>query len=283
MSASSAFKSGEVALSDGVRLSYIEAGSGKPLLMVPGWSQTAIEFKHQLSGLSRRYRVIAFDPRGQGESDKPDHGYHLSRLAMDLREVLDALALDDVTLLGHSLGATTIWCFWDMFGAYRTSSFIFVDQPPFFVERPYAVDPAWQGAPASVALDELRQAVRDLAGPNGAAVTRTMLAAMVSPQMPAREFDWLVEMNLRMPRRYAARMLYNGAMSDWRDTIPRIALPTLIVSGRASHIPWQSQVWIHQQISGSKIVFMEATERGRHFMFLENPDRFNQVIAEHLG
>ena len=83
---------GQVALSDGVRLSYIEAGSGKPLVMVPGWSQTAIEFKHQLEGLSSRYRVIAFDPRGQGESDKPDHGYRLSRLAMDLREVLDALA-----------------------------------------------------------------------------------------------------------------------------------------------------------------------------------------------
>jgi non-heme chloroperoxidase len=223
MSASAAFESGHVALSDGVRLSYLEAGSGKPLVMVPGWSQTAIQFKHQLAGLSGRYRVIAFDPRGQGESAKPDHGYHLSRLAMDLREVLDALALDEVTLLGHSLGATTIWCFWEMFGAYRTSRFIFVDQPPFFVERPYAVDPAWQGAPASVALDELRQTVRDLAGPDGVEATRTMLAAMVSQEMPRDEFVWLVEMNLRMPRRYAARMLYNGAMSDWRDPTHRVA------------------------------------------------------------
>jgi non-heme chloroperoxidase len=109
-----------------------------------------------------------------------------------------------------------------------------------------------------------------------------MLAAMVSPQMPACEFDWLVEMNLRMPRHHAARMLYNGARGDWRDTISRIALPTLIVLGRASH-PWQSQVWIHQQISGSKIVFMEAGELGRHFMFLENPDRFNQLIVDDLG
>jgi non-heme chloroperoxidase len=283
MSGASAFKTGEVTLSDGVRLSYLEAGAGKPVVMVPGWSQTALEFKHQLSGLSGRYRVIAFDPRGQGKSDKPDHGYHLSRLAMDLREVLDVLDLDEVTLLGHSLGATTIWCFWDMFGAYRAGRFVFVDQPPFFVERPYAVGPAWQSAPASVTLDDLRQTVRDLAGPHGAEATRAMLATMVSPEMRKGEFDWLVEMNLRMPRSYAARMLYNGAMSDWRDTIPRIALPALIVSGRGSHIPWQSQVWIHEQIAGSKIVFMEAAERGRHFMFLENPERFNQLIADYLG
>jgi pimeloyl-ACP methyl ester carboxylesterase len=66
MSASAAFKSGQVALSDGVRLSYLEAGSGKPLVMVPGWSRTAIEFKHQLAGLSGRTRVITYDPRGQG-------------------------------------------------------------------------------------------------------------------------------------------------------------------------------------------------------------------------
>jgi pimeloyl-ACP methyl ester carboxylesterase len=283
MSSASAFKTGQVALSDGVRLSYIEAGTGKPLVMVPGWSQTAIEFKHQLEGLSSRYRVVAFDPRGQGESDKPDYGYRLSRLAMDLREVLDALGLDEVTLLGHSLGASTIWCFWELFGAYRVSRFVFVDQPPYFVERPYAVDPVWQGAPASVALAALNQTVRDLAGPNGSEVTRAMLASMVSPEMPKNDLDWLVKMNLRMPRGYAARMLYNGAISDWRDTIPRITLPTLIVSGRASHIPWQSQVWINQQIAGSKLMFMEAGERGRHFMFLENPDRFNQLIADYLG
>jgi non-heme chloroperoxidase len=68
-----------VTLSDGVRLSYIEAGTGKPVVMVPGWSQMAIEFKHQLSGLSGRYRVIAFDPRGQGESRQA--GSRLSSVA----------------------------------------------------------------------------------------------------------------------------------------------------------------------------------------------------------
>jgi hypothetical protein len=52
-----------------------------------------------------------------------------------------------------------------MFGAHRTGRFIFVDQPPFFLERPYAVDPAWQGAPASVAFDELCQTVATWRGP----------------------------------------------------------------------------------------------------------------------
>src|SRR5205814_8790522 len=51
-------KEGSFTTSDGVRLHYIEAGSGDGLVMIPGWSQSAAQFKHQLSGLSDRYRVI---------------------------------------------------------------------------------------------------------------------------------------------------------------------------------------------------------------------------------
>jgi hypothetical protein len=58
---------GHLTTSDGVSLYYLEAGSGKPILMIPGWSQTAEQFKYQLTGLSDRYRVIAVDMRGHGD------------------------------------------------------------------------------------------------------------------------------------------------------------------------------------------------------------------------
>ena len=66
---------------DGVRLHYVERGSGAPLVMIPGWSQTAAQFEHQTAGLSARRRVIAMDMRGHGESEKPEHGYKIQRLA----------------------------------------------------------------------------------------------------------------------------------------------------------------------------------------------------------
>src|SRR5262245_25578862 len=72
---------GSVTTNDGVTLRYVEAGSGKPIVCVPGWSQTAAQFKGQVDGLSESYRVIAVDMRGHGESDKPDHGYTIQRLA----------------------------------------------------------------------------------------------------------------------------------------------------------------------------------------------------------
>ena len=96
---------GSVTTNDGITLRYEEAGSGKPLVCIPGWSQTAAQFKYQLSGLSDRYRVIAVDMRGHGESDKPDNGYTIQRLAKDVQDLLVARNLTNVTLMGHSMAA----------------------------------------------------------------------------------------------------------------------------------------------------------------------------------
>jgi len=91
---------GFVTTNDGYKLRYEEAGSGKPLVCIPGWSQTAAQFKHQLTGLNDRYRVIAVDMRGHGESDKPAHGYSIARLSKDVHDLLADLSLADVTLMG---------------------------------------------------------------------------------------------------------------------------------------------------------------------------------------
>jgi pimeloyl-ACP methyl ester carboxylesterase len=98
--------------------------------MIPGFSQSAAEFGKQIDGLSRFYRVLAIDLRGHGESSKPDYGYRVSRLAADLRDFIESLELQNVTLLGHSLGCTVIWCYWDLFGGQRVSRLVLVDQTP---------------------------------------------------------------------------------------------------------------------------------------------------------
>ncbi|MEO1105169.1 MAG: alpha/beta hydrolase [Pseudomonadota bacterium] len=57
--------------SDGVTLSYLEAGEGQPFVMIPGWSQTALQWRAQIEAFSKTMRVIAVDMRGHGASDKP--------------------------------------------------------------------------------------------------------------------------------------------------------------------------------------------------------------------
>ena len=124
-----AFATASVLTNDGVRIHYLEAGEGDPVVLLPGFSQSALEFDKQITDLSRDYRVIAMDHRGHGRSDKPAYGYRVSRLAADLRDLLDDLQLSEVVLLGHSLGCSVIWSYWDLFGGDRISRLILVDQP----------------------------------------------------------------------------------------------------------------------------------------------------------
>ncbi len=134
-------ESKHVTTSDGVTLHYLEAGSGQPLVMIPGWSQSAEQFKYQITGLSDRYRCIAMDMRGHGESEKVDFGYKIQRLSKDVHDVLTVLDLHEVVLLGHSMGCSVIWCYWDLFGAYRLAKLILIDEPPFLTSNP-----AWSEA-----------------------------------------------------------------------------------------------------------------------------------------
>ena len=105
------FPRGAFVTSDGVQLSYIRQGSGRPIVLIHGWSQCAEEFKHQIEPLSARYDVIAVDQRSHGESQKVSYGLRISRLSKDLYELLNELKLNDVALLGHSMGSAVIWCY----------------------------------------------------------------------------------------------------------------------------------------------------------------------------
>jgi pimeloyl-ACP methyl ester carboxylesterase len=274
---------GQVTTSDGVQLHYLEAGSGKPILMIPGWSQSAEQFKYQLSGLSDRYRVIAVDMRGHGESDKPEFGYKISRLAKDVRDMIEALDLDEVNILGHSMGSSVIWNYYDMFGPERLSKLLLIDQMPMITSNPVWSEQERIDSGAIFDPQSLYETINALAGPDGVETTRGFIGNMVTKSIAPEEKEWIIERNLRMPRHLASTLLYNHATQDWRDLIPRLELPTLVVGGRVSVVPWRSQEWVAEQIPGARLEIFEEEEGGNHFMFIEGHDKFNAIVADFVG
>ena len=127
--------------SDGAQLSYIRQGSGRPIVLIHGWSQCAEGFKHQIGPLSARYDVIAVDQRSHGESQKVSYGLRISRLSKDLYELLTELDLNNVAVLGHSTGCSVIWGYIDSFGPERMSKIILVDQMPLVASDPHWTQP----------------------------------------------------------------------------------------------------------------------------------------------
>lgn len=269
--------------SDGAELSYISAGSGQPIVMLHGWSQSAEQFKYQIPAFAEHYQVIAIDLRGHGESEKVPFGYRISRLAKDVQELIIALQLEKPHLFGHSMGCSLIWSYLDLFGLDGIDQLVLVDQSPLVVSRSHwnAQEIAESGAVFTA--EQLNTIVHTLEHGNAEELTRNILTSMVTPAMPKEQFEWIVECNLLCPRAIAAPLIYNHAHMDWRDQIGRIRQPTLIISGRNSIIPWQSQVWINQSIPDSELEIFEAADGGGHFTFIENSEKFNQRVLQFLS
>jgi non-heme chloroperoxidase len=277
-------KTGHVTTSDGVRLHYLEAGAGQPLVLIPGWSQTAAMYRHQLDGLGQSYRVIALDMRGHGESDKPTHGYRIARLAIDTHDALVALNLRDVTLAGHSMGCAVIWSYWEHFGSDRLSKLILIDQAPTAVAWPGWTDEEKATAGTLFEPTSLYDTAAGLSGPEGVKTTENFIANLFfTAAFPQEQRTWVLEENLKFPRHYAARLLVDNLTQDWRDVIPRITLPTLVFGGSASFFTPKSQEWIGQQIPGARVEIFDTHEGGSHFMWLENPTKFNQIVHAFMG
>jgi pimeloyl-ACP methyl ester carboxylesterase len=93
-----------------VRLHYVTAGSGFPVVLLHGWPQSWYEWRKVIPGLAARFRVIAPDLRGLGDSSRPADGYDKKTLGGDVwRLVHDTLGLDAFYLVGHDWGGPTAY------------------------------------------------------------------------------------------------------------------------------------------------------------------------------
>ena len=271
-------------ISGGVSLHALEEGEGQPLIMIPGWSQSAAEFGRNIPELAKNRRVIALDMRGHGESSKPAGGYRVQRLARDLDEVIAALGFTSVDVLGHSMGSSVIWSYLDLFGPKHLRKLVIVDQAPMV-----AALPAWSDEdklrfgclqPSVQAVADFCDAVRAAPTVEG---TAAIIKGMFTAAMPQNDLRWIAEENLKMPRPHAADLLFDHCLNDWRDVIEATRLPSLVVGGRKSIFSAESQEWIASVNPNARAVIFEEDEGGAHFMFYENAGRFNAEVDRFLN
>lgn len=253
--------------------------------MLTGWSQTADLFARQFDDFQKVARVIALDHRGHGASDKPESGYRIQRLAKDLYELIDTLQLGAPDILAHSMGAAVTWSYLSLFGAEKPPHrLILIDEPRALLARPDWPEAERQQAGAIIptfdALSGLVARVRDTDTPAGVAeILRPMFTAATND---ADLLD-IARENLKFPRNHAADLIADNVIQDWRTVIEQIRGPTLVFGGAASLHPVASQRWIADTIPGAEIDIVPADEGGCHFLFYENPHRFNERTIRFLS
>ena len=270
-------------LDSNVTLSALKAGAGVPLIMIPGWSQSSEEWKGSAATLSAVREVIALDMRGHGESDKPDYGYRVYRLAQDLHETINKLEFPTVDLMAHSMGCSVIWAYIDLYGQDRIGRLVLVDQAPCMFPRaewsPEEMEQFGCFYKSADEVDELAASAMDCVDLDS---TIDFVRGFFTTDFPEQSLPFIAQENLKFPRHLAAQLLRDTAFGDWRDVIKRIRCRTLVVGGDASIFTSGSQRWIASQIPDGQVEIFAADEGGSHFMFVENPDRFDSIVLSFL-
>lgn len=110
-----------------VEIYYEDWGTGKPVVFIHGWPLDHQMWEYQLTDLANQgLRCIAYDRRGFGKSDRPWEGYDYNTMAGDLKALLDELDLNDVTLVGFSMGGGEVARYFGLYGEERVSKAVLI-------------------------------------------------------------------------------------------------------------------------------------------------------------
>ncbi|MEU0468873.1 alpha/beta hydrolase [Amycolatopsis sp. NPDC006131] len=271
---------------DGVELAYQDSGPADgdtpPLVMLHGWGRSQILFRHQFTGLAVGRRVIPLDLRGQGASDKPRHGYRIARLASDVHELLAHLGAERVDAFGWSMGVS-VWCSYiDQHGTGRLRRFVAVDQPAAVSTAPGMSEQERTESGALFAPVTLSSTLLELGGPQReSAIHAFARGAFGRPPDPA-VLNLVVEAMRTLPAHAGVALLWNHGLHDWRDLLPRIDVPTLVIGCEGSHVNPASQRFVAERIPGAEVRIFPADVASSHLPFLENPPVFNAVVGKFL-
>lgn len=268
---------GSITTSDGVVLQYERFGSHGPVVvLLHGWSGSRHYWDLCTRPIARNCQVIAFDLRHHGDSDKPAWGFHVARLAADLKELLDHLGLQNVTAVGASMGAAVVWSYFELFGCSshsRISKAVFVDQAPL---QNIAID--WKaGSTGCYDTESLtRLQCRLLTDFPGFARDNAIFCA--SPSTISRDVLKVLEAEtLRANPTALAALMADHTRLDWRPVLPRISVPCMnIVARRSAVFPWWGVEEVGRLIPDcTNVVF----EDENHWPYLEQPVKFSQLIV----
>jgi microsomal epoxide hydrolase len=255
-------KSDSFKTSDGVRIHYIEAGSGRAIVFIPGWTMPAWIWQGQIDEFSKTYHVVAVDPRSQGESDKPTDGHLPEIRSRDYKELVEHLGLKRPVMVGWSMACGELVKYAEQFGSDNVGGFVLVDG--YLTERTspemFLAVSGWMNQ-----LQQDRQKQAD-------GFVRSMF------KKPQAE-DYLhrvVDASVQVPADTAAVLIYNMiAVKDFSPGLAKMNRPVLFA--------YQPESQPTADFLKSKLgerLRIERFEGDGHALFVDEPEKFNRVLEE---
>lgn len=270
---------GTLQLNGGGTLEFDDQGNGPAIVFLHGWSLGKEAFDRQRRALSDRYRIVVPDMRGHGNSAPFDNGDGISTLAGDLERLLVELGLEDVILVGWSMGALVAWQTAEGPQRGRIRGIVTIDMVPRVLNGA-----GWQhGLRAGTHLYDVDIDLTKMRD-DWRAFTRAYVPMVFASGMAIERRTLIDEMLEHVADNDLASMtnLWQALVhADYVDTVQRLDVPTLITYGALSQIyTEEAAAWMDEHMPRSRRL---CFSRSGHAPHLEEPREFNQALVDFAG
>ena len=272
--------SADTAPADTVRLHIDDSGGGgRPVVLIHGWPLSAQAWEPQVLALrDAGYRVVAYDRRGFGRSDTPESGYGYDTLADDLQRVMDQCGLQDVTLVGFSMGGGEVARYIARYGESRLHSVVFAAAvPPYLMKT--ADNP--QGPLTPEKAQQMRNALEQDRSSFFDQFTRDFFSANGALQVTESQRGEAIALCLQSAQHAALACMDSFATTDFREDLKQVKVPTLVIHGEADAIvPIEgSGQRTHSVVRHSKLVTVSGAPHGLN---VSHAQAFNAALLSFL-
>lgn len=283
---------------DGAKIYYEDQGTGKPVMLIHGLTANHSHFRKQIPAVSRHCRVIACDLRGHGDSDRPEEGLTVPRLARDVSELIAFLDLKEVTLAGWSLGGHVVFEYIRQFGCRMLHKIAIVDMAPKLLKAD-----GW-----SFGLRGLNGAFGDFTHEDNLLIMSRMcenweqysvlliprlfnrsdidrgINIFEAPDYPWRdELGWLLEESRRNSPHVILFLWISMMMQDYRAQLAEITVPCLLAWGRESnYYGEETYTFMEKALVRSPEVRSVPFGNCGHALHIQDPARFNSVLIDFI-
>ena len=254
-------------------------GSGRPVVLIHGWPLSGEAWKAQVPALSSAdYRVVTYDRRGFGRSDKPLLGYTYDTLTEDLHTLLVELDLHRVTLVGFSMGGGEVARYASRYGAERVHSVVFASAvPPYTLQtggNPAGPLTAAAAAKMSASLTANQESFYD-------DFTTQFFSANGALAVTEAQRQEALALCRQADKKAALACMTAFGTTDFRDDLPKVTVPTLVLHGDSDGtVPYEgSGARTHAAIPQSRVHLIAG---GPHGCNVSHAEEWNDTLLEFL-
>ncbi|MCJ1711433.1 alpha/beta hydrolase [Clavibacter michiganensis subsp. phaseoli] len=254
-------------------------GTGRPVVLIHGWPLSGESWSKQVPAFEAAgYRVITYDRRGFGRSDKPLTGYDYDTFASDLDAVLTELDLVDVTLVGFSMGGGEIARYIGTRGEERLHSVVFASAVPPYLEK---TDDNPDGPLTKDAAAEMTAGLTKDEDSFYDEFTTGFYSANGVLKVTEAERQEAIALAHQSKKHAALASMAAFATTDFRDDLTKVTVPTLVIHGDSdATVPFEgSGARTHQAIAGSEL---HVVKDAPHGVTVSHPEEWNQAVLEFL-